>query len=148
MPGRAEECARRRARCSKQGNTRVFYLLPSSLLSIIHILHRFLPNPAQLRPPLSFTPSSTQASNMLFPRSTVSSFCIGALLAAIPLVSALRDSDIPNECQDQCQSTVSLLNGCGLNTDGSNMDDSRRQCWCPNMDHGGYDRQAALGILD
>ena len=84
---------------------------------------------------------------MLFLRSTVSSLCIGALLAAIPLVSALRDSDIPNECRDSCQSTVSLLNGCGLETDGSNMDESRRQCWCPNMDHGGYDRWATPPFL-
>lgn len=125
----------------KRYSTRTCPLVRFSLSSIIITIHTFSPVQPSAGSHIRLHPKlSIQATDMLFPRSTVSSLCIGALLAAIPLVSALRDSDIPNECQDSCQSTVSLLNGCGLNTDGSNMDESRRQCWCPNMDHGGYDR--------
>ena len=76
---------------------------------------------------------------MLFTRSLVASLSVASLLTLSPLVAALKDDDVPSACRDKCSSSISLLNNCGLATDGGNASNDNMNCFCPNMGNSGYD---------
>lgn len=65
-------------------------------------------------------------------------------LAALVVISipqttlGLTHDNIPAKCRSQCDKLVSLLNDCELNTDGSNVNDVNRSCFCDGSNTAGY----------
>lgn len=54
-----------------------------------------------------------------------------------PVLAISRD-DIPSQCYDQCDGSISMLNSCGLDTNGSNRDKDNSACFCQNMSKSNY----------
>lgn len=98
---------------------------------------------------------SAELPIMLFQRNSPAFAALSGLLATATLLAsfgpsatrALSLDDIPSSCHSQCSQSVSLLNSCGLDTDGSNADSGNISCFCDGYGNSGYDSYVAKGIL-